>query len=102
MVASDRLPRDIAALNQQLLLIAREVAGDNPTQAAVQFGLDEKTVQALPLMDVGSLVRLAQMPVLIFAPRIPSELLEQAIKAAKNDEDETLRAVADSIAMRKA
>lgn len=101
MALNDRLPRDIAALNQQLLLIARDVAEQNPTQAMVQFGMDSKTVKALPAMDVGSIVRLAQMPVMMFAPRIPSEILEQAMDAASNDDEETLRAVSDAITIRK-
>lgn len=102
MVNNERLPRDIAALNQQLLLIARDIAEQNPTQAVMQFGLDAKTVKALPAMDIGSIVRLSQMPVMIFAPRIPAELLDQALEAASSDDDETLRAVADSITIRKA
>jgi len=101
MVKSERLPRDLAALNQQLLLIARDVAEHNPTQAAVQFGLDPKTVEALPLMDAGAIVRLAQMPVLMFAPRIPAELMEQAIAAAANEDEGVLRAISDSIVLRK-
>lgn len=101
MVNNEVLPRDIAALNQQLLLIARDVAEQNPTQAIIQFGMDDKTVKALPAMDVGSIVRLAQMPVLMFAPRIPVEILEQAMVAATRDDDETLRAVSDAIAVRQ-
>lgn len=101
MVSNERLLRDIAAVNQQLLLIARDIAHENPTQAAIQFGLDDKTIQALPNMDAGALVRLAQMPVLIFAPRIPGEIMEQALSAASNDDEDTLRVVADSIAVKQ-
>lgn len=101
MVSNERLLRDIAAVNQQLLLVARDIAEQNPTQAAVQFGLDEKTIEALPQMDAGALVRLSQMPVMIFAPRIPAEIMEQALSAATNDDEETLRVVADSIAVRQ-
>lgn len=100
MLKNERTPRDVAALNQQLLLIARDVAEQNPTQASIQFGMNERTVKALPAMDVGAIVRLSQMPVMIFAPRIPAEILDQALVAASKDDDKTLQAIGDSIAIR--
>lgn len=99
MEQNERRMRDIAALNQQILLIAREVAEHNPTQAAIQFGLDEATIEALPAVDAGTIVRLAQQPVLVFSPRIPADILSAALDAAKGDDEQTLRAVSDYISL---
>lgn len=83
MAKIDRTPRDVAALNQQLLLLARDVAEKSPSQAGIQFGLSEQTIDALLAMDVGAIVRLSQMPVMIFAPQIPAEILDQTLSSER-------------------
>lgn len=35
MVKNDRTPRDVAALNQQILMLARDMAEQNPSQAGI-------------------------------------------------------------------
>jgi hypothetical protein len=86
MVKNERTPRDVAALNQQILLLARDLAEHSPAKATILFGMNEQTVATLLAMDVGAIVRLSQVPVMIFAPRIPTEILDQVLTQLRLEE----------------
>lgn len=91
---------DITNINVQLLQFAREIARNSKAQACIQFGISETFADQLVTMDLEAINRLARMPALIFAPRLPDDLLKVAAIAAVNTNQGALNAVASSISLR--
>lgn len=90
------LVKDIEALNLQMLHIARELAIDNPTQAAMLFGLSEESVNRLATMGVESIRTLAVSHRLQFTPSLPEMLFEAVLGEAEAENEEGVRAIMDA------
>lgn len=95
----ERSARDIKNVTVELLLIAREIAGENPTKAQMLFGLSDDAVEALPSLDLGAIHNLASMTGTYFVPRLPKDLVTASIKAAEMGETEALNAISETAAI---
>lgn len=98
-IFDERTSRDIRSVTVELLLIAREVAGENPTKAQLLFGLSDDAVEALPSIDLGAIHNLASMTGTFFVPRLPEELLMASIRAASTGDTEALNAISETAAI---
>lgn len=95
----ERSARDIKNITIELLLVAREIAGDNPTKAQMLFGLNDDAVEALPELDLGAIYNLASMTGTFFTPRLPSDLVTASIQAAQMGDTEALNAISETAAI---